>query len=288
MSTIQLLSDRLLVKPDYVPPKLPSGIYVPKIAQRHKRRGLVTHVGPGTKDNAMYLKQGDVVYYQHTNDVDPAQQYKQIEIEGEVHYILHTHHVLAYERDGELKPPLNKTIIREISLPTKSKVGIHLPLEDWKENRHAEVIVPDPEDTALKAGDKVLIARFVSTQLETESDSLHIMLTDAIPMRYDGGDVYEQGSLDVTMLKDYMLVKEHSHKATTDGGIIIPDTAERLTYTGTVAAASSKVKRHYPVGASVAFDRLRGYPVTIAGKEYKVLRLGHIFGELITPLTTTR
>lgn len=59
---MQLLSDRVLIKPDQAPEKI-GLIWVPPSAQEKPQRGVVLFVGPGIKDEPMTVKDGDVVLY---------------------------------------------------------------------------------------------------------------------------------------------------------------------------------------------------------------------------------
>lgn len=60
---IKPLADRVLVEPMAAEEKTASGIIIPDTAQEKPQKGTVRAVGPGTKDEKMDLKAGDVVLY---------------------------------------------------------------------------------------------------------------------------------------------------------------------------------------------------------------------------------
>lgn len=60
---IKPLADRVLVEPMAAEEKTASGIIIPDTAQEKPQKGTVRAVGPGTKDEKMDLKVGDVVLY---------------------------------------------------------------------------------------------------------------------------------------------------------------------------------------------------------------------------------
>lgn len=60
---IKPLSDRVLVEPMAAESKTASGLIIPDTAKEKPQRGTVVAVGPGTKDEAMQVKVGDVVLY---------------------------------------------------------------------------------------------------------------------------------------------------------------------------------------------------------------------------------
>jgi chaperonin GroES len=60
---LQPLSDRVLVKPAAAEQKTASGIIIPDSAKEKPLKGEVIAVGPGTKDETMQVKVGDVVLY---------------------------------------------------------------------------------------------------------------------------------------------------------------------------------------------------------------------------------
>jgi chaperonin GroES len=60
---IKPLADRVLVEPQEAEQKTASGLYIPDTAKEKPQRGLVVAAGPGTKDDKMEVKSGDVVLY---------------------------------------------------------------------------------------------------------------------------------------------------------------------------------------------------------------------------------
>jgi chaperonin GroES len=65
MSEIKIkpLADRVLVEPQEAEQKTASGLYIPDTAKEKPQRGIVVAAGPGTKDDKMEVKSGDVVLY---------------------------------------------------------------------------------------------------------------------------------------------------------------------------------------------------------------------------------
>ena len=60
---VKPLSDRVLIKPTPAEEVTATGIIIPDTAKEKPLRGTVLAVGPGTKDEEMQLKVGDVVLY---------------------------------------------------------------------------------------------------------------------------------------------------------------------------------------------------------------------------------
>jgi chaperonin GroES len=60
---IKPLADRVLVEPQKAEEKTASGIIIPDTAKEKPQRGTVVAAGPGTKDDKMEVKVGDVVLY---------------------------------------------------------------------------------------------------------------------------------------------------------------------------------------------------------------------------------
>lgn len=60
---VKPLSDRVLVEPAAAETKTASGLIIPDTAKEKPMRGTVVAVGPGTKDETMQVKVGDVVLY---------------------------------------------------------------------------------------------------------------------------------------------------------------------------------------------------------------------------------
>jgi chaperonin GroES len=60
---IKPLADRVVIKPLEAQEKTVSGIIIPDSAKEKPQRGTVVAAGPGTKDEKMEVKVGDVVLY---------------------------------------------------------------------------------------------------------------------------------------------------------------------------------------------------------------------------------
>jgi chaperonin GroES len=60
---IKPLADRVLVEPQAAEEKTASGIIIPDTAKEKPQKGTVVAAGPGTKDDKMEVKVGDVVLY---------------------------------------------------------------------------------------------------------------------------------------------------------------------------------------------------------------------------------
>jgi chaperonin GroES len=60
---IKPLADRVLVEPAAAETKTSSGIIIPDTAKEKPQKGNIVAVGPGTKDNPVTVKVGDVVLY---------------------------------------------------------------------------------------------------------------------------------------------------------------------------------------------------------------------------------
>jgi chaperonin GroES len=60
---IKPLADRVVIEPAVAEQKTASGIIIPDTAKEKPQRGTVVAVGPGTKDNPITVKEGDVVLY---------------------------------------------------------------------------------------------------------------------------------------------------------------------------------------------------------------------------------
>ena len=60
---IKPLADRVLVQPMEAESKTASGLIIPDTAKEKPQKGTVVAVGPGTKDEEMQVKVGDVVLY---------------------------------------------------------------------------------------------------------------------------------------------------------------------------------------------------------------------------------
>lgn len=60
---IKPLADRVLIEPLAAEEKTSSGIIIPDTAKEKPQKGNIMAVGPGTKDEKMEVKVGDVVLY---------------------------------------------------------------------------------------------------------------------------------------------------------------------------------------------------------------------------------
>jgi chaperonin GroES len=60
---IKPLADRVLVEPMQAEEKTASGIIIPDTAKEKPQKGTVIAFGPGTKDEKMEVKAGDIVLY---------------------------------------------------------------------------------------------------------------------------------------------------------------------------------------------------------------------------------
>ena len=60
---IDPLSDRVVVMPEEVDEMTASGIILPDTAKEKPQRGKIVAVGPGTKENPITVKVGDIVLY---------------------------------------------------------------------------------------------------------------------------------------------------------------------------------------------------------------------------------
>lgn len=60
---IRPLADRVVIEPAMAEQKTASGIIIPDTAKEKPLRGTVVAVGPGTKDNPITVKVGDMVIY---------------------------------------------------------------------------------------------------------------------------------------------------------------------------------------------------------------------------------
>ena len=61
--TIKPLADRVLIEAKEAETKTASGLYIPDSAKEKPQQGAIVAVGPGTKDEPMEVKVGDVVLY---------------------------------------------------------------------------------------------------------------------------------------------------------------------------------------------------------------------------------
>lgn len=65
MATIKIkpLADRVLIEPSSAEEKTSGGIIIPDTAKEKPQKGTVVAVGPGTTDQKMSVKAGDMVIY---------------------------------------------------------------------------------------------------------------------------------------------------------------------------------------------------------------------------------
>ncbi len=61
--TVKPLSDRVLIEPAAAEEVTAGGIIIPDSAKEKPLKGIVKAVGNGTKDEAMVVKEGDLVLY---------------------------------------------------------------------------------------------------------------------------------------------------------------------------------------------------------------------------------
>jgi len=60
---VKPLADRVLIEPMEAEEKTASGIIIPDAAKEKPQKGTVVALGPGTSDEKMEVKKGDVVLY---------------------------------------------------------------------------------------------------------------------------------------------------------------------------------------------------------------------------------
>jgi chaperonin GroES len=83
----------------------------------------------------------------------------------------------------------------------------------------------------------------------------------------------------VKPLADRVMVKLEKNESKTAGGIIIPDTAQEKTQTGTVVSAgpgTEKEKITVSPGQKVMYDKYAGTQVKIDGVEHLILKMSDI------------
>jgi chaperonin GroES len=61
--SIKPLADRVVIEPAAAEQKTASGIIIPDTAKEKPQRGTVIAIGPGTTDNPVTVKEGDIVLY---------------------------------------------------------------------------------------------------------------------------------------------------------------------------------------------------------------------------------
>ena len=86
--SIKPLSDRVLISPAPAEEKTVGGIIIPYTAKEKPLQGKVVAVGEGKADEAMILKEGDVVLYGKYAGTE-------IEFEGEKYLIMRQSDVVA-------------------------------------------------------------------------------------------------------------------------------------------------------------------------------------------------
>jgi chaperonin GroES len=81
----------------------------------------------------------------------------------------------------------------------------------------------------------------------------------------------------VTPLADRVMVKLEKSEAKTAGGIIIPDTAQEKTQTGSVVAiGDDKEVIKVKVGEKIMYDKYAGTQITIDGEDFLILKMADI------------
>jgi chaperonin GroES len=78
-------------------------------------------------------------------------------------------------------------------------------------------------------------------------------------------------------LADRVMVKLEKNEAKTAGGIIIPDTAQEKTQTGSVIAVGDDTEViKVTVGQKVMYDKYAGTQIKIDGEEHLILKMQDI------------
>ena len=85
---IKPLADRVLIQPTAAEEVTASGIIIPDSAKEKPLKGTVLAVGSGTKDEAMVVKEGDVVLYGKYAGTE-------IEVDSEKYLIMRQSDILA-------------------------------------------------------------------------------------------------------------------------------------------------------------------------------------------------
>ena len=86
--TVKPLADRVLIEPAPAETKTVGGIIIPDTATEKPLKGTVVAVGPGTKDEDMQLKEGDVVLYGKYAGTE-------LDVEGQKYLIMRQSDVVA-------------------------------------------------------------------------------------------------------------------------------------------------------------------------------------------------
>lgn len=85
---LNLLGNRVLVIPSNAESKTAGGIIIPDTAKEKPLKGSIVAVGPGTKDEAMILKENDVVLYSKYSG-------QEIEFEGIKYLLMNQSDIIA-------------------------------------------------------------------------------------------------------------------------------------------------------------------------------------------------
>lgn len=86
--TIKPLADRVVVKPAEAEEKTKFGIIIPDTAKEKPQKGKIVAVGPGKKDEPLFVKEGDLVLYGKYAGTE-------ISIEGEDYLIMRESDIFA-------------------------------------------------------------------------------------------------------------------------------------------------------------------------------------------------
>lgn len=85
---IKPLADRVVIEPMEAEEKTSSGIIIPDTAKEKPQKGTVVAVGPGTNDEKMEVKAGDVVLYGKYSGTD-------LKMDGKDYLIMKQSDILA-------------------------------------------------------------------------------------------------------------------------------------------------------------------------------------------------
>ena len=85
---IKPLADRVLIEPVEAEEKTASGIIIPDTAREKPQKGTVVAVGPGTSEEKMEVKKGDIVLYGKYSGTE-------IDIDGNDYMIMKQSDILA-------------------------------------------------------------------------------------------------------------------------------------------------------------------------------------------------
>jgi chaperonin GroES len=87
----------------------------------------------------------------------------------------------------------------------------------------------------------------------------------------------------VKPLADRVIVKLEKSETKSSGGIIIPDTAQEKTQTGTVTAVgpgTEKEKITVSAGQKVLYDKYAGTQIKLDGEDHLILKMADIVAVL--------